>query len=59
MLPKVRGRNCSQERMVLENAGKYGEIAPEIGIFGAEIDRKSADLQMTLGQMIFSISNNC
>ncbi len=51
MLPKVRGRNCSQERMVLENTGKYDEIESEIAIFGAEIGRKSADLQMALGHM--------
>ena len=52
MLPKVRGRNFSQELTVLENTGIYGEIASEIAIFGAEIGRKSADLQMALGHMV-------
>ena len=53
MLPNVRGRNCNQERMVLENAGKYDEIAREIAVLGAEIGRQSsADLQMALGHII-------
>ena len=42
--------------MLLQNTGKYDEIAPDIGSSGAETGRNAADLQMALGHVSPSLS---